>query len=133
MLTCSHFSARVLRSERMRKASRALPQVPQHFDCALANQSLLAPPVALISFTSSGADLRTQEPEQNRSINRDFLNFCLVGPHWSQSITRGFESSAAQSVEDDDRLRFMKYLVERKSQFPCGILFLILAQKQAQI
>ena len=40
---------------------------------------------------------------------------------------------AAQSVDLDDRLRFMKHLVERKLQFPCAILFLRLAQKQVQI
>ena len=40
---------------------------------------------------------------------------------------------AAQSVDLDDRLRFMKHLVERKLQIPCAILFLRLAQKQVQI
>ena len=54
-------------------------------------------------------------------------------PRWSRGITRGFESSAAQSVEHDDWLTFMKHLVERKSQFPCGILFLHLAQKHVRI
>ena len=62
MHTCSHFGARVLHSERMLETSRAQPQVPQHFDCARVNQSLLTPPVALLRFTSYGADLRTQEP-----------------------------------------------------------------------
>ena len=38
---------------------------------------------------------------------------------WSQSM-----SSATQSVEHDDWLIFMKLLVERKSQFQSGILFL---------
>ena len=52
---------------------------------------------------------------------------------WSRSITRGFELSAAHPVDPDDLLTVMKYLVERKSQFPCGILFLHLAQKQVQI
>ena len=60
---------------------RAPPQVLQHFDGARANESLFAPLVALISFTLYGANWRTQEPEQNRSRNRDFLNICLVGPH----------------------------------------------------
>ena len=54
-------------------------------------------------------------------------------PRWSRGIIRGFELSAAQSVDLDDRLTFMKCLVERKSQFPCRFLFLCLAQKQVQI
>ena len=39
----------------------------------------------------------------------------------------------AQSADHDDRLTFLKHLVERKAQFPCGMLFLRLAQKQARI
>ena len=38
-----------------------------------------------------------------------------------------------KSVDQNDRLTFLKHLVEIKSQFPCGILFLRLAQKQVQI
>ena len=48
-------------------------------------------------------------------------------------ITRGFEFSGAHSVDPDDRLTLMKHLVEIKSQYPCGILFLRLAQKQVRI
>ena len=40
-----------------------------------------------------------------------------------------FWVSAAQSADSADQLTFMKHLVEIKSQFPCGILFLRLAQK----
>ena len=40
---------------------RALPQVPQHFDGARANGSLIAPQDALISFASYGADCRFQQ------------------------------------------------------------------------
>ena len=58
-----------------------LQQVPQHFDCARANGSLFAPQVDLISFTSYGADWRTQELNLNRPRDRDFLNFCWAGPH----------------------------------------------------
>ena len=79
--TCSHFGARVRRRDMPRGTARAPQQVPQHFDGARADGSLYAPPVVLISFTSYGADWRTQESEPNRSRNRDFLNFCLVGPH----------------------------------------------------
>ena len=54
-------------------------------------------------------------------------------PRWSLSMTWGFEFSAAQSVDRDDRITLMKHLVERKSKFPCAMLFLFLAQKQVQI
>ena len=40
----------------LRETARAAPQVPQHFDCARANGSLFAQPVALISFTLNGTD-----------------------------------------------------------------------------
>ena len=39
MHTCSHFGARVRRSDMMRETVRAQQQVPQHFDGALANES----------------------------------------------------------------------------------------------
>ena len=78
--TCSHFGSCVRRRHMPRKTARAPPQVPQHFDGARANGSLFAPPVDLISYTSYGTDYKTQEYEQNRSRNRDFLNFCLVSP-----------------------------------------------------
>ena len=56
-----------------------------------------------------------------------------LSPCWSQSITRDFKFSASHSVDHDDRLTFMKHLVQRKSQFPRRMLFLCLAQKQVQI
>ena len=62
-----------------------------------------------------------------------FSIFAWLVPRWSQSRTQGFKFSAAQSVDYDDQLIFMKHLVQRKAQFPCGILFLCLAQKQVQI
>ena len=75
------------------------------------------------------ARIRTKSLEKSR-----FSQFLLGwSPRWSRSITWGFEFSAAQSVDHDDRLTFMKHLVQRKSQFPCGMLFLRLAQKQVQI
>ena len=40
MHTCSHFGARVRCSDMMRETARAQQQVPQHFDGALANESL---------------------------------------------------------------------------------------------
>ena len=52
---------------------------------------------------------------------------------WVISISRGFEFSATQSVDPDNQLTFMKHLVERKSQFPRGILSLHLAQKKVRI
>ena len=53
---CSHFSERVHRRQVLHETVSAPPQVPLHFDCARANGSLFVPPVALISFTSYGAD-----------------------------------------------------------------------------
>ena len=79
--TCSHFGARVRRRHMPRETARAPPQVPQHFDGARANGSLFAPPVDLMSFTSYGADWRTQDSEPYSSWNWDFLNSCFVGPN----------------------------------------------------
>ena len=53
-------------------------------------------------------------------------------PRQSQSINWGFKFFSSQFVVHDDRWTFMKHLVEIKSQFPCWILFLHLAQKQVQ-
>ena len=49
-------------------------------------------------------------------------------PRWTV-----WKLSAALSVDPDDWLTFVKHLVKRKSQFPCGIFFLCLAQRQVQI
>ena len=80
----------------------------------------------------------TRERKTSLRIAREIetrISQFLLGwsPRWSRSITWGFEFSAAQSFDLDDRFTFMKHLVERKSHFPCGMLYLRLAQKQVQI
>ena len=49
------------------------------------------------------------------------------------STLRSTTRRAAMVHSDHDQLTFIKHLVQRKSQFPCGMLFLRLAQKQVQI
>ena len=74
----------------------------------------------LILLASHGMAL-TRERKNSSRIAREIKKFqFLLGwsPRWSRSITQGFKLSAAQSVDHDDWLTFMKYLVERKSQFP---------------
>ena len=78
----------------------------------------------------------TREPKNPSRIAREieiFSIFAWLVPMLVGSIKQGFEFSAAQSVDPDDWLTFMKHLAGIKSQFPCGILFLRLAQKQVWI
>ena len=73
-------------------------------------------------------------PRERKNPTR--IKFYLVGqvsqtqfPRWSWSISQGLEFSTAQSVDHDDWLTFIKHLVERKLQFPCVMLFLLLRNK----
>ena len=71
----------------------------------------------------------TRERKNSSRIAREIEIFSILlgwSPRWSRSIMRGFEFSVAPSVDLDDQLTFMIHLVERKSQFPCAILFLCL-------
>ena len=125
-------SARAFAAATCSAGPRAQQQVPQHFDGTRANGSLFAPLVVLIIFTWRWL-ANARSPAESLEKLR-FSQF-LLGESicWSQSITRGFELSAAHSVDPDDRFTFMKHLVEIKSQFPCGILFLRLTQKQPEV
>ena len=87
-------------------------------------------------FLASYRMALTRERKNPSRIAREIEIFSILlswSPRWSRCITRGFEFSAAQSVDHNDWLTFKKHLVERKSQFPCGnysgMLFLRLAQK----
>ena len=78
----------------------------------------------------------TRERKNSSQIAREidiFSIFAWLVPTLVPMHNSSFEFSAAQSVDPDDRLTFMKHLVEIKSQFPCRILFLRLAQKQVWI
>ena len=77
---CSHFGACVRCSHVLDKTARAAAG-PSTFWLCSSQLFLFMPPLALISFTSYGADQRMQESKPNRLRNQDFLNFCLVGPH----------------------------------------------------
>ena len=71
----------------------------------------------------------TRERKNSSRIAREIEIFSILlgwSPRWSRSIMRGFEFSVAPSVDLDDQLTFMIHLVDRKSQFPCAILFLCL-------
>ena len=130
---CSHFGARVRRGHMLRETAHATQHVPQHFDCVRANGSLSAPLVALISFTSYGTDQRTQESELNRSINQLLLNFAWLDPTLGPKHNSRFRVFSSKICWSQWSVEFLKYLVERKSQYPCGMLLLHLSQKQAKI
>ena len=78
---CSYFCTRVLRRDMPRGTAWSSSSSVMISAAARANGYLFAPPVDLISITLYGTGKRTQEAKLNRLRNRNFLNFCWVGPY----------------------------------------------------
>ena len=131
--TCSHFGTRIRRCHMPRGTARAAAGPSTFWRRESQWVSLRAASwsywLHIVWRWLENARSRAESLEKLR-----FSQFLLSGSlRWSRSITRGFEFSAAHSVDPDDWLTPMKHLVETKSQFPCGILFLHFAQKQVRI
>ena len=117
---------------------RAQQHVPQHFQvwrCASpwVIGSLFAPQDALISFTSYGADERTQEskPNRTRKILVEIFSIVawLVSTLVPKHISR-FRVYRRTLCWSRWSINVYETFGWRKSQFPCAMLFLRLAQKQ---